>query len=76
MKLKSGKITDSQAREIGNKLGINFKKYDINEFKTGLQVELEHSDITHKDGIMTGKIAYAHLREEKDYYKKLTQCKL
>ncbi len=43
----------------------------------GLDVELEHgirdehTDVTHDDEIVTGKIALAHLNEFPDYYSRL-----
>ena len=43
----------------------------------GLEVELEHgsrdpqTDVTHDDPLLTGKIAWAHLKEKKDYYWRL-----
>ena len=42
-----------------------------------MEVELEHgrrdpmTDVTHDDPIVTGKIAWAHLREFPDYYDRL-----
>jgi hypothetical protein len=50
---------------------------DIEQFRMGLGVELEHgrrdpeTDVTHDDPITTGKIALAHLREIPDYYTRL-----
>lgn len=65
------------AKDIGAKLGINWKKYDIKQFEKGLKVELEHgkkskkTDVTHDDPVKTGKIVLAHLNEFKDYYDRL-----
>ncbi len=66
-----------EAREIGDRLGIDFSKYDLNEFRRGLEVEMEHgkkipeSNITNDNEYLTGKIAWAHLREIPDYYTRL-----
>ena len=65
------------AKEIGDKLKINWKKISLAQFRRGLSVELEHgtknkkTDVTHNDPIKTGKIALAHLNEDPKYYSKL-----
>ena len=66
-----------QARDIGDKLGINWSNFDVEQFRMGLDVELEHglrdpsTDVTGDDPILTGKIALAHLNEFADYYTRL-----
>jgi len=66
-----------QAHEIGNKLGIDWTRFDVEQFRMGLDVELEHglidpsTDVTGNDPILTGKIALAHLNEFADYYTRL-----
>jgi hypothetical protein len=70
-------FTTEQAREIGDKLGIDWGRLDIGQFRMGLDVELEHgrhdpaTDVTGNDPILTGKIALAHLNEFADYYTRL-----
>jgi hypothetical protein len=70
-------FTTEQAREIGNKLGIDWKRFDVEQFRMGLDVELEHgihdssTNVTGDDPILTGKIALAHLKEIADYYTRL-----
>jgi hypothetical protein len=70
-------FTQEEAREIGQKIGIDFNKYDLEQFRMGLAVELEHgsndpeTNVTNGDPIMTGKIAWAHLKEIPDYYTRL-----
>ena len=70
-------FTIDEAREIGAKLGIDWNKFDIEQFRMGLDVELEHgshdpeTNVTHNDPILTGKIAWAHLKEIPDYYTRL-----
>ncbi len=45
----------------------------------GINVELEHglrdpeTDVTGNDPLLTGKIAWAHLKEFSDYYTRLTE---
>ena len=66
-----------EAKEIGEKLGIKWDKFDVEQFRMGLDVELEHgtrtkiTNVTADDPLMTGKIAYAHLLEFPDYYDRL-----
>jgi phage portal protein BeeE len=64
---------DKQAKDIGDKLNLDWSKIDFGEFKMGMNEELEHSDITGKDPIKTAKIALAHLTEDAHYYSKLKQ---
>jgi len=72
-------FTSEEAKEIGDKLGINWSKWDIEQFRMGLDVELEHgtispsTNVTNDDPIMTGKIALAHLNEFADYYTRLAK---
>lgn len=73
------KITTEEARSTGNKLGLDWEKIDLEQFRRGLEVELEHgahdpeTDVTHDDMLLTGKIAWAHLKEIGDYYTRLDQ---
>ncbi|MDD5133099.1 MAG: hypothetical protein PHD81_02780 [Candidatus Nanoarchaeia archaeon] len=66
-----------EAKKIGEKLGIKWDKWDVEQFRMGMDVELEHgtispkTNITNDDPIMTGKIALAHLNEFPDYYTRL-----
>ncbi len=70
-------FTTEEAKEIGESLGIDWSKYDVEQFRMGLDVELEHglvdahTNVTDDDPIMTGKIALAHLNEFPDYYTRL-----
>ena len=70
-------FTAEEAGSIGGKLGIDWSKFDIEQFRMGLDVELEHglidphTNVTNDDPIMTGKIALAHLNEFGDYYTRL-----
>jgi hypothetical protein len=66
-----------ESKEIGEKLGIKWDKFNVEQFRMGLDVELEHgtrtkiTNVTGDDPLMTGKIAYAHLLEFPDYYDRL-----
>ncbi|MFC1913299.1 DUF5661 family protein [Chloroflexota bacterium] len=66
-----------EAKQIGEKLGIGWSEFDVEQYRMGLDIELEHgtvdphTDVTNDDPIMTGKIALAHLNEFPDYYIRL-----
>jgi Protein of unknown function (DUF5661) len=71
------RISTEEARSIGTQLGINWTQIDLEQFRRGLEVELEHgahdpeTNVTGDDLILTGKIAWAHLKEIRDYYTRL-----
>ncbi|NCP67489.1 hypothetical protein GW756_02305 [bacterium] len=72
-------FTLEQAQEVAQSFGINWQNVEFSpeEFLKGMLVELEHgskdpeTDVTHDDPILTGKIAWAHLKEFSDYYTRL-----
>lgn len=67
-------FTTQEAEDIGHKIGVDFNVVDLEQFRMGLTVELEHgakdvqTNVTNDDPVMTGKIAWAHLKEIPDYY--------
>jgi hypothetical protein len=67
----------AEARQIGDTLGIPWATFGVEQFRMGLNVELEHgrrdpaTDVTHDEPMVTGKIALAHLNEIPDYYTQL-----
>lgn len=71
------RFSTEEAKKIGEALGIDWKNFDVEQFRMGLDVELEHglkdskTNVTNDDLIMTGKIALAHLNEFPDYYTRL-----
>jgi len=70
-------FTAEEAKAIGEKLGLKWDKFDVEQFKKGMDVELEHgsrdsmTNVTNDDPLITGKIALAHLNEFPDYYDRL-----
>jgi len=70
-------FSTKEAEIIGETLGIKWDKFDAEQFRMGLDVELEHgtrtklTNVTDDDPLQTGKIAYAHLLEFPDYYDRL-----
>lgn len=72
-------FTKEHAKKIGEQLGITWDKYDVEQFRMGMDVELEHgtinsnTNVTNDNPLMTGKIALAHLNEIPDYYTRLAE---
>lgn len=73
------RFTTEEARDLGESIGIDWAAapFSVEEFRIGLEVELEHgahdpeTDVTGDDPVLTGKIAWAHLKELADYYTRL-----
>lgn len=69
-------ISENEAINIARILGVKFDKFPLEDFITGINVELEHglinpkTNITNDNLIMTAKIALAHLNEIPNYYNK------
>lgn len=70
-------ISVEEAKRVGEQLGITWDKFDVDQYKIGMEVELEHgtanplTNVTNDDLVITGKIALAHLNELPDYYTRL-----
>ncbi len=74
---KETEISSELAKKIGEVLGVDWSKFNVQQFKKGMNVELEHgkryaaTNVTDDDPLFTGKIALAHLNEFSDYYIRL-----
>ena len=75
--MEDGKqFTADKAKRIGKQIGIDWQQVDLDEFRKGLAVEMEHgshdpeTDVTHDDPLLTGKIG---IKEYADYYTRLEQ---
>jgi hypothetical protein len=74
-------LHSEEARRIGEAIGIDWASasFDLDQFQAGLAVELEHgardpqTNVTDDDELITGKIAWAHLKELPDYYTRLSR---
>ena len=81
-KLKEPKATTSEAKKIFKIVNVEKMPIDREEFRTGLDVELEHgtqfkdANVTNNHPIITGKIVLAHMKESLDYYKLLEVAEL
>lgn len=67
----------TEAKQIGDALKIPWDMFDVEQFRMGLNMELEHgrreaaSGTTRDESIATGKIVLAHLNAIPDYYTQL-----
>ena len=71
------KLDSKDAKKIGEDIGIDWNKVNLDEFTKGVNIEFEHgtkfpeTNVTNNDKNMAGKIAWAHLKEFPDYYTRL-----
>jgi hypothetical protein len=74
---KSRRTTLEEAKRVGDEIGVDWDRFDLEVFRAGMDVEFEHgthdpqTDVTGDDPIVTGKIAFAHMKEFPDYYERL-----
>lgn len=66
-----------EAKIVGESLGVDWTQFDAEQFRMGMDVELEHgtrdlhTNVSNDEPLTTGKIALAHLNEFPDYYTRL-----
>jgi hypothetical protein len=71
------RTTSEEARRVGDEIGVDWERFELEQFRIGMDVEYEHgahdpqTDVTGDDPILTGKIALAHMKEFPDYYERL-----
>lgn len=76
-KLKKPQVTIKEARIILPHVNTKKMKIPLEDFRIGLEVELEHGlmfnqhNVTNNHPLLTGKIVMAHFMELLDYYKRL-----
>ncbi len=75
--IKKAQVNDEEAQIILNEVKPRGMKIPLEEFRMGLEVELEHgtrykeANVTNNHPLLTGKIVVAHLKESMDYYERL-----
>jgi len=80
--LKEATVTVEDAQIIRNAVGAEATQITADEFRRGLEVELEHglqfpdANVTNNHPLLTGKIVLAHLKETLDYYSRLEVAEL
>ena len=76
-KMKKAEVTTQEAEKILEALETRDMKISVENFRIGLEVELEHglrfpeANVTNNHPILTGKIVLAHFKESLDYYQRL-----
>jgi hypothetical protein len=76
-KLTKNEVPLKEAKIILSRINTKKMKISPEEFRVGLEVELEHGlmfkqyNVTNNHPILTGKIVMAHFMEMLDYYKRL-----
>jgi hypothetical protein len=80
--LTEAKVTIEEAAVIQNLIGGEALAVSSEDFRDGLEVELEHglafsdANVTNNHPILTGKIVLAHLKETLDYYVRLRMVEI
>ena len=75
-------VSADEARAILKETGGEAREVGLEDFRAGLQIELEHgtrfpdANITNNHPVLTGKIVLAHLKESLLYYKRLAVAEL
>ena len=76
------KVSGDEARAILKEIDGEAREVGLEDFREGLQIELEHgtrfadANITNNHPVLTGKIVLAHLKESLLYYKRLAVVEL
>jgi hypothetical protein len=75
--LTEAKVLPEEAQKILSEVNAEKMNIDLEDFRQGLEVELEHgtrfkdANVTNNHPVLTGKIVIAHMKESLDYYKYL-----
>ncbi|MGD9505038.1 MAG: DUF5661 family protein [Syntrophobacteraceae bacterium] len=75
--LAEAKVLPEEAQAILTEIDAGGMSIDLENFRIGLEVELEHgirfqdANVTNNHPILTGKIVLAHFKETLDYYQRL-----
>ena len=81
-KIRDANVLPKEARIILAEVNTEGMKINLEDFRRGLEVELEHgtrfkdANVTNNHPVLTGKIVLAHLKETLDYYKLLEVAEL
>ncbi len=81
-RLDEAAVLTEEAEAIRAELGGETLEIGVEEFRRGLEVELEHgrrfsdANVTNNHPLLTGKIVLAHLKEMLDYYLRLRVAEL
>lgn len=81
-KLAGSGVSKEEAAAILSLVNVEGMDIDLEEFRAGLDVELEHgvrfkdANVTNNHPVLTGKIVLAHLKESLYYYRLLEVAEL
>jgi hypothetical protein len=81
-KITDAKVLADEASVILKEVNTEGMNIPLEDFITGLEVELEHgtqfkdANVTNNHPLLTGKIVLAHLKETMDYYQRLDVAEL
>jgi hypothetical protein len=81
-KVTDGKVLPDEASVILKAVNTEGMNIPLEDFITGLEVELEHgtrfkdANVTNNHPLLTGMIVLAHLKETMDYYQRLDVAEL
>jgi hypothetical protein len=81
-KIEKAKVLPKEARVILTNVNTSKMKIALDDFRSGLEVELEHgirfkdANVTNNHPLLTGLIVLAHFKESLDYYKLLEVAEL
>ena len=81
-KLEKAEVPLTEAKKILSEIEAGDLKIDIENFRIGLEVELEHgirfpnANVTNNHPLITGMIVIAHFEESLDYYQRLEVAEL
>ena len=55
------RTTSDEAKQVGDEIGVDWSRFDLEQFRSGMDVEYEHgshdsqTDVTHDDPVLTGR---------------------
>jgi len=80
--MKKPKVSPEEAKVILSEVNLEGMDIDLQQFRDGLEVELEHgmefqdANVTNNHPVLTGLIVLAHFKESLDYYRLLEVAEL
>lgn len=80
--MKKPQVSSEEAKVILSEVNLEGMDIDFQQFRDGLEVELEHgmefqdANVTNNHPVLTGLIVLAHFKESLDYYRLLEVAEL
>jgi hypothetical protein len=79
---RKAQVNAKEAKVLFSKVNVEKMPIELEEFRKGLEVELEHgmtfeeANVTNNHPLLTGLIVLAHFKESLDYYRLLEVAEL